>query len=428
MKVDANNNTVFADDNFRIIRVIDDNTALSQYLNSKPITMKDIFNEWNRFAHYNQNAMTYLDYSNCSLSSYQGQNRTDHTHYTSFTDKTQNGWSFDETTNSIKDNNDMDTYAGFVSNNNGYKNYNIKCKVNTIHDDDHFTIIVGYMKDSNGIEHTLSIARAAGHVNSGNSDTYYGYGTTLGPVDTRVWYALIYDMGNSTQKILKDMSKEVKISTFSVTGKTHTICLLGVDRVNDNFTFHTCSFVDYDANDLKYDSNFDMTWSFPNIKPNDWTEDMYNNIRKMLDLGHFGFGVRSNIATFTILEQRGLFDDNTVYNLATNKMYDYKNNTWIESGTIDNNLPYRSFLYNKELGKLYFYYGPNDYVQIVYNNTTSITTQSVNTLSYKSLDMYPIGSVYTSTINTDPKELFGGEWKTIDNNNNTVIYMWERIS
>lgn len=121
MKVDANNNTVFADDNFRIIRVIDDNTALSQYLNSKPITMKDIFNEWNRFAHYNQNAMTYLDYSNRSLSSYQGQNRTDNTHYTSFTDKTQNGWSFDETTNSIKDNNDMDTYAGFVSNDNGYK-------------------------------------------------------------------------------------------------------------------------------------------------------------------------------------------------------------------------------------------------------------------------------------------------------------------
>ena len=32
------------------------------------------------------------------------------------------------------------------------------------------------------------------------------------------------------------------------------------------------------------------------------------------------------------------------------------------------------------------------------------------------------------TINTDPKELFGGEWKTIDNNNNTVIYMWECIS
>lgn len=77
---------------------------------------------------------------------------------------------------------------------------------------------------------------------------------------------------------------------------------------------------------------------------------------------------------------------------------------------------------------LYFYYGPNDYVQIICNNTTSIATQSVNTLSYKSLDMYPIGSVYTSTINIDPKELFGGEWKTIDNNNNTVIYMWECIS
>lgn len=105
-------------------------------------------------------------------------------------------------------------------------------------------------------------------------------------------------------------------------------------------------------------------------------------------------------------------------------MYDYKNNTWIESGTIDNNLPYRSFLYNKELGKLYFYYGPNSYIQIICNNSSSlISTQSVNTLSYKSLDMYPIGSVYILTINTDPKELFGGEWKTIDNNNNTVIYM-----
>lgn len=108
-------------------------------------------------------------------------------------------------------------------------------------------------------------------------------------------------------------------------------------------------------------------------------------------------------------------------------MYDYKNNTWIETGTIDNNLPYRSFLYNKELGIIFLLWSKR-YVQIICNNTTSIATQSVNTLSYKSLDMYPIGSVYTSTINIDPKELFGGEWKTIDNNNNTVIYMWECIS
>mgnify|MGYP006950971386 CR=1 FL=1 len=34
-------------------------------------------------------------------------------------------------------------------------------------------------------------------------------------------------------------------------------------------------------------------------------------------------------------------------------MYDYKNNTWIETSTIDNNLPYRSFLYNKELGIIF---------------------------------------------------------------------------
>ena len=64
----------------------------------------------------------------------------------------------------------------------------------------------------------------------------------------------------------------------------------------------------------------------------------------------------------------------------------------------------------------------------IYNTKRQHHRFLVNTLSYKSLDMYPIGSVYTLTINTDPKELFGGEWKTIDNNNNTVIYMWERIS
>lgn len=104
-------------------------------------------------------------------------------------------------------------------------------------------------------------------------------------------------------------------------------------------------------------------------------------------------------------------------------MYDYKNNTWIETGTIDNNLPYRSFLYNKDLGKLYFYYGPNDYVQILCNNNLSLSSRS---LSYN-LNMYPIGAIYTSTINTNPRELFGGEWKSINATINNT-YVWERIS
>lgn len=157
---------------------------------------------------------------------------------------------------------------------------------------------------------------------------------------------------------------------------------------------------------------------------------MFDNIKSMFEMpSQIGFGTLSFNSFFYILESVGLFEDTKIYNLSSNRVLDYRNNSWIDIGSLDENLPYRSFLYSKELGKLYFYYGSNNYIQIICNNSSSlISTQSVNTLSYKSLDMYPIGSVYTSTINTAPKELFGGEWKTIDNNNNTAIYMWERIS
>ncbi len=41
--------------------------------------------------------------------------------------------------------------------------------------------------------------------------------------------------------------------------------------------------------------------------------------------------------------------------------------------------------------------------------------------------VYPIGAIYLSVNNTNPKDLFGGAWEQIQNANlSSSIFMWKR--
>jgi len=61
---------------------------------------------------------------------------------------------------------------------------------------------------------------------------------------------------------------------------------------------------------------------------------------------------------------------------------------------------------------------------------SSINKVRVNNVDYDVIDfnlIYPIGSVYTSTANTNPSTLFGGTWQEIQQQTLNV-HMWERTA
>lgn len=403
MKVDANNNTVFADDNFKAIHVVDNSTDEIYYKNASVINMSDIFNNWIRTSYYNSTSAKKWGYEDTKAKN--GQNRTDDSSV-----NIRKKWSFNSANNTIANNGNDSIYACFISNTK-YSTWQIRTRVQSRDtDDDIFSIIIGFVTDNQGIQHTLSIVRL------------YQFNFPNNPYR----FVLVYDLYNSTEKILVD-NTNVDRNTYPAISKYYNE--LFVNKKSNSVVCKTSNCTT-DLNNLNIEEKWTINWTVPKTKPSDWSQEMFDNIKSMFEMpSQIGFGTLSFNSFFYILESVGLFGDTKIYNLSSNRVLDYRNNSWIDIGSLDENLPYRSFLYSKELGKLYFYYGPNNYIQIICNNSSSlISTQSVNTLSYKSLDMYPIGSVYTSTINTAPKELFGGEWETIDNNNNTAIYMWERIS
>ena len=42
------------------------------------------------------------------------------------------------------------------------------------------------------------------------------------------------------------------------------------------------------------------------------------------------------------------------------------------------------------------------------------------------LNLYPVGAIYMSAVNTSPAQLFGGTWEQLDTVDN--IYAWKRLS
>ncbi|WP_302047715.1 hypothetical protein [Megamonas funiformis] len=387
IKADVSNSTIYSDVIFKTIRAVGDAESLKKSLESKPITMKEIFNDWIRFAHYDNTAAAVLDYTDCDTDIPNGQNLPDNNEYTDFTDKEKDGWTYDEATNTIKDNYNYRTAVGFISNDSSYSNYYIKLKINTYADDDHVFMVVGYLKDENGVEHTLSIVRAVGRgQGAGNSDTYYDTG--YNDIDTRIWWALIYDICNPTQTIIADKSSITGPAPFAIWssewqagGNSNSICYMSIERNYSTITFKTTQW-SLKGDDQNFNSDYDIVFTIPSTKPDSWTDECYNNIKKMLsNAGHIGFGVRSNQADFTIVEQNNLFDNNKIYDLTSNRIYEYIDGAWTETTAIpDTEIPVQCFLYNQELGKLYFYFSSSNYIEIYNNNTNSAIGS--NTLDY----------------------------------------------
>ena len=195
------------------------------------------------------------------------------------------------------------------------------------------------------------------------------YGTVF---DCTFWWGLIYDMGNDTQFIITDLSDEVGPAPFAtnhrVVETATTIAYISAQRDGNYFKFTTTGWsIDGSADDILPQGTFEF--SCPEEKPANWSDEMYDNIQKMcLEPSHIGFGCRSGLPRFTIVEQQGIFKDENIYSVYEDKEYKFNPRTvgWDAIGKVSENKSFtqKIFLYNPRLKTLYWYNDAFDYTKI----------------------------------------------------------------
>lgn len=285
---------------------------LQSMLQSK-ISMEDIFNTWYQFVHKgeSQNA-EWL--------------------------QAQKKWSYNAETDSIMSNVNTESYIGFISPD-SYKNFylKIKCTSND-NDNDMASLICGFYKDTNGIEHTLSICRSYGtNVFNPKWQLIYDY---TGQTKTSRQYVLFSD---DTYQGDDPGVKDQSFVMFEVRKEGNTLtCKTGVNdsEILDETT--TCIF------------------TLPDTKPDDWPNEMWDIMNIMFSSTRIGFGNTSWNTSFKIVDQN-ILSSNMIYDWVHNDVYEFKNNAWSKTGTFDKNTFTMNYsLIYSSINKKLFYYRNGD--------------------------------------------------------------------
>ena len=352
------------DDNFRKVQVVDNESDFYKMVEvAEPVSLKQVFNEWYRFAHTDETALAPFStpYEESNSYTVNGSNSWQNLGYTDC-------WSFDETSSSITKTVDWSPLCGFISPaSSHFFNYYLrtKCEFN---DEDMFGLICGFTKDSSGKEHTLILGRW-GYNNPSSGNSY---------ADGHWRYILIYDMGNPTQHVIIDKSSV--ISNSSNSGYVY----ISMKRNGNLFEFKSS-----DVNSSTDNEAYTFTFSYPDtfasaqsLYPG-MTQAEYDNIGSMLNsTARLGFCAFAMTLTFYIDTQYEIFDDNYIYRLDTNQAYKYSTSSknWSVYDAVSNLLPDRILMYNSKLEKLFFYFYRGKYVEIA--PYKSIIEDTISTANY----------------------------------------------
>lgn len=301
----------------KFLNAVNNRTDLAAMKSVTPPTLQDVFNEWYRFSHYGTNGQ--FNVSNASDNS------------AVLADI--NAWGYNADENFIYNSKNTSSYVGFVSPKK-YKKFSIMTKLTSYDspsfaDDDLFSIIVGFMTDSNGTEHTLSLTRTGGAGGLGDKH-----------------FCLVYDSNNPTQIILIDKGSELSNFTWP-----NNYAYLKVVRDGQTLTCYTSQ-----ANSSTLSVSF--TYTLPSEKGS-LTDDAYKNISKMLGgKSQIGFGLQSQEGKFYLMETEGLFDSTDIYDSENNEIYTYNKSTGeyvLTSRKMSDEIPDNSRIYNRTLEKYYIY-------------------------------------------------------------------------
>lgn len=329
--------SLFLDSNFRNIKVVANDQELSEEMLNKPFTLKDVFNGWYRTTHFCKSALYEINDYHSEIDPFVNDGGEHWQSQTKYVDI----WKYDDTTKMIIKYTDYSPVCWFVSPVNYYTNYYLKLGYKAT-DNDHVMILVGYMKDSDGVEHTLCCTRAC----------------ELG--DNRVLWAFIYDFGNPTQHIIKNYTPLIR-------KRGNGILHFSARRINESLQFKTG---EVNSNVRDDDEDYTIDWEYPSTKPNDMTPEEYYNIGVMLKrTNRVGIGAYTMETRFYIVEQYEIFDDGDIYALHQDKVYYYDttSSSWKVRGKCSDILPNYIWLYNPRIHNFYFYYKAHQWQKIVLN-------------------------------------------------------------
>ena len=419
LKINPSKKLLYQHDEFVSKRIVSNQYEKEDEFSRIPDSMETVFKTWKRYAHFDAYSSSYLDETNHNVADLpEGQNLNNY-EYNLYLDPNQTGWVFDKKTNCIRATYDGHVTAGFISPTADYYSYYIKTMVDVGWNDDNLMIVIGYIVDENGKEHTLSLVRGAGNIFTGEGKNiesfikdgkrYYnriGYnipipGSDYGPegfkpgnpsinyprdkwkdkinsrdignlpFDTTFWWGLIYDMGNDTQFIITDLSDEVGPSPFPTNyASRSSICIAYISALREgNYFKFTTSEWSKDGSDDKPMPEGTFEFILPDEKPEHWSDEMFENMQKMcLEPSHVGFGCRSGQPRFTIMDQRGIFDDEDIYSLYEDKVFVFNSQkfSWEYKEKISENKNFtqKIFLYNPKLKTLYWYNDVFDYTRL----------------------------------------------------------------
>lgn len=319
------------------LNMVDTAEDLENALNTKPPTLKDVFETWYRFSHTGNTQYNLSNATGNALADLQG-------------------WQFDENKMRIANNVNTVTYTGFISNKK-YKKYTLGIKVcgpdeefeqlfgtaGYLKDDDMFGIVCGYMKDEQGNEHTLSFIRDAAATICG---LYYDYGKSTSVMlynalsQVTVIHKGIQESGNT------DDGWYMKYAHMEVQRDGSTLNIRGSQINEDNFSI---SFT-YNASDV----------------PDNLNIDTYNNIRNMLlTKSSVGVSLLSQNGFMYLERFDGLFDSNDIYDTLNNVIYAYdsNNNSWyLTNRKVSDEVADYSRIYNENTEKSFVYYDEKSYM------------------------------------------------------------------
>lgn len=271
------------------LRIVDSNKDLALEKEEGVLSLSDILANWKRYTHSYGPALLTLDNTNSSSSMEgqwaQAQNDWNAEGHTAYLDTTKGGWIISG--DMIQSTVDGYPVAGFISNKDSYGNYTLRCKIDTGWDDDNNGIVVGYLKDKDGREHTLTVMRGFGRNDGGN-------------IDTKFWWGLIYDAGNDTQDLLVNLSSTVGTPDWDsgYAGKEDSVnyCYITAarDKQKHSITGKTTRF-SKDGNDKTDVDAWTFTYTLPETKPESMSQAEYDNLKSMFTGNNYiGFCVRSS--------------------------------------------------------------------------------------------------------------------------------------
>ena len=358
------------------LNMVDTAEDLENALNTKPPTLKDVFETWYRFSHTGN--------TQYNLSNATGQALTD-----------LQGWQFDENKMRIANNVNTDTYTGFISNRK-YKKYTLGIKVcgpdeefeqlfgtaGYLKDDDMFGIVCGYMKDDQGNEHTLSFIRDAAATICG---LYYDYGKSTS--------VMLYNALSQVTVIHKgdgessgtDDGWYMKYAHMEVQRDGSTLNIRGSQINEDNFSI---TFT-YNASDV----------------PDSLNIDAYNNIRSMLlNKSNVGVSLLSQNGFMYLERFDGLFNSNDIYDTLNNVIYAYdsNNNSWyLTNRKVSDEVADYSRIYNENTEKSFVYYDEKSYMTSCNMYAGSNLSLSGTTLNVSSTPSFTNITLNGYTITVD---------------------------